>query len=190
MSGREDQQARQADGAELQALRRQDAGAFGRLVDRHQALVMGLCQSLGLRGADSDDAAAEAFAAVYRALPGFDGRSELATWIYRIAWRTIVKVRQRLRRSGSAELPEDRADESQPTPESSAERKETNERLWQAVAALDERQAAAVEMHYRRGWAIEQIAEVLECPSGTVKTLLFRARERLRVVLAREEIVP
>jgi len=190
VSGREDQQAREAAGTELQALRRQDAGAFGRLVERHQALVLGLCQSLGLRGADSDDAAAEAFAAVYRALPGFDGRAELATWIYRIAWRTIIKVRQRLRRSVAAELSEDRADAGQPPPESAAEQKETNERIWQAVAALDERQAAAVEMHYRRGWPIEQIAEVLECPTGTVKTLLFRARERLRAVLSREEIVP
>ena len=63
--------------------------------------------------------------------------------------------------------------------------------VWAAVAALpDGRQAAAVEFHYRRGWPIERVADVMGCPVGTVKTLLFRARQRLRAVLVETRGVP
>ena len=60
---------------------------------------MGLGQSLGLSGADLDDAAAEAFAAVYRALPTFKGDAAVGTWVYRIAYRVIVKARTKRRRN-------------------------------------------------------------------------------------------
>ena len=62
---------------------------------------------------------------------------------------------------------------------------EEEQLIWTAVAQLEPRQAMAVELHYRRGFAVEEIAAVMECPEGTIKTLLFRARERLRQRLAR-----
>ena len=65
---------------------------------------------------------------------------------------------------------------------------ELRERLWEAVAALDSRAAAVVELHYRQGWPLPDIAEVLDCPVGTIKTVLFRAREQLRNVLSSQEI--
>jgi len=63
----------------LEELRQQDSDAFAALVEGHQAVVLGLCRSMGLRGADIEDAAADVFANVFRSLPTFDGRAKLGT---------------------------------------------------------------------------------------------------------------
>ncbi len=175
---------------DLDRLRQQDAQAFAQLVAQHQRIVLGLGQSLGLRGPDLDDAASEAFTAVYRALPRFEARAELSTWVYRIAYRVIVKARTRRKKQVTAELPQEQAASDAPGPMQDAERAETASMIWAAVDRLDPRQASAVELYYRREWPLEQIAAVMECPVGTVKTLLFRARERLKEILSRQEVYP
>jgi RNA polymerase sigma-70 factor, ECF subfamily len=157
-------------------------------VKTHQSIVMGLCQSLGLRGPDMDDAAAEAFAAVFRALPNFKGESELSTWIYRIAYRVIVKARAKRKRQAVAPLPAEPPMSENPGPLEEAERAETAQAVWSAVEKLDEREASAVELYYRREWPLEQIADVMGCPLGTVKTLLYRARQHLRDILSVQEV--
>jgi RNA polymerase sigma-70 factor (ECF subfamily) len=166
----------------LHQLQQRNAEAFRWLVEQHQSLVLALGQTMGLSGADLDDAAAEVFAHAYRALPRFEGQSQLGTWIYRIAVRTIGKLRhgRQIQRTAEHELPCEHADDAQPAPHDRLVDAEMRELIWAAVAELDERQAAAVEMHYRQGWGIDRIAEVLQCPPGTVKTLLHRARQRLR----------
>ena len=179
--------------AELPLLRVGDPAAFARLVKNHQGLILGLCQSMGLSGADADDAAAEAFAAVYRALPGFAARSQVGTWVYQIAFRTILKVRRRYRRRDTVPLAVDDGGAAAGTsagPEMLWQEAETARAIWAAVAALEPRQAAAVELYYRREWPLERIAAALECPVGTVKTLLFRARAKLKEVFAQQEITP
>jgi RNA polymerase sigma-70 factor (ECF subfamily) len=175
---------------DLDRLRRQDERAFADLVATCQPMVAGICQSMGLAGPDLDDALAEAFANVYRALPGFAGESQISTWVYRIAWRSILKVHKRYKSRRWAELPQDHLDSAQRPPGEAGEIDETNRRIWDAVARLEPRQSAAVEMFYRQSMGVEEIAGVLECPIGTVKTLLFRARAALKDVLMRQEIVP
>ena len=175
---------------DLDRLRSQDAAAFAELVAVNQAIVVGLGQSLGLRGADLDDAAAEAFAAVYRALPRFEARSEISTWVYRIAHRVIVKVREKRKRQSMAELPSETLPSAQTGPGEDAERSETAQLIWSTVQTLEPRQASVVDLYYRQDWPLEKIAAALDCPVGTVKTLLFRARARLREVLSKEEVLP
>lgn len=170
----------------LAALRRQEPGAFSQLVETHQRIVLGLGQSMGLRGPDLEDAAAEAFAAVYRALPKFEARSSISTWVYQIACRTFWRMRERRDANATASLDVDIADRRDASPLERAAAAEEEQVIWSAVAALEPRQAMAVELHYRRGFAVEEIAAVMECPEGTIKTLLFRARERLRQRLARK----
>ena len=173
------------DDATLAALRLQDSAAFSKLVASHQKIVLGLGQSMGLRGADMDDAAAEAFAAVYRALPKFEARSTVSTWVYQIACRTFWRMRQRRDANPTTVLDEGVADEKHISPLEKASASEEEQLIWSAVAQLEPRQAMAVELHYRRGFAVDEIATIMECPQGTIKTLLFRARERLRVRLSR-----
>jgi RNA polymerase sigma-70 factor (ECF subfamily) len=173
---------------DLDALRRGNPREFARLVTLHQPIVLGLCQSMGLRGPDRDDAAAEVFAAVFRSIARFEGRSALGTWIYRIACRVIPKVRRRYLDASNQQPDETQADLNQETPLEQSSRNEINARVWSAVESLDDRSAIVVEMYYRRGMSVEQIGQVIDCPSGTVKTLLFRARLRLKEVLSRQEI--
>ncbi len=176
---------------DLAALRQGDPQAFARLVERHQPVVLGLCQSMGLRGADRDDAAAEVFAAVFRSISKFEGRSALGTWVYRIACRVIPKARQKYRaKAGEQTADTEQIEDGQHSPLESSSRKELNGQIWKAVATLESRSAMVVEMYYRRGWEVEEIARVIQCPPGTVKTLLFRARARLKEILARQEIAP
>jgi len=170
-----------ADKLNLELLRRSDAGEFTRFVHQHEVLVLGLCQSLGLNATDCDDAAAETFAVAYSGLKNFRGDAELSTWLYRIAWRMAMKVRRRY-----PAVPEDRGertDASMQAPLDAAATRETHEAVWRAVAALEPEQAAAVELYYRRGMSVEEIAAIMEKPAGSIKTLLFRARERLRFLL-------
>ena len=165
---------------DVDALRRGDADECARLVEKHGRMVAGVCRTIGLRGADADDATAEAFAAVFVALPKFEGRSQLSTWVYRIAFRQVLRVAQyRKRQPTSADV---ETAVSLP-PGATLEAAEQRDRLWAVVATLEPRQAMAVDLYYRRGLDVATIAETLECPANTVKTLLGRARQRLKIVL-------
>jgi RNA polymerase sigma-70 factor (ECF subfamily) len=171
-----------ADKLNLELLRQRDAGEFTRFVRQHEGLVMGLCQSLRLNLQDREDAAAETFASAYRALGNFRGEAELSTWLYRIAYRTALKVRRRY--PAGTPMPEgEREDLSHPRPDQQAQSREEFAVVWKAVATLEPEPAAVMEMYYRRGLSVKEIAEVMERPEATVKTLLFRARERLRCLL-------
>ncbi len=168
----------------LDRLRGQDEAAFTWLVGRTRRIVLGLGQSVGLAGADLDDAAAEAYLAVYRALPSFAGRSALTTWVYAIACRTMTRHRTRRDRRRAAPLEAaGHAVAAAVSDPCGAELRERNEAVWAAVAALEPRAAMAVELFYRREMSVGQVAAALGCPEGTVKTLLFRARATLRQTL-------
>lgn len=169
----------------LDRLRGRDEAAFAWLVARTRRIVLGLGQSVGLEGADLDDAAAETFLAVYRAMPAFAGKSALTTWVYSIACRTMVRFRDKRDRRRTAPL--DAAAHVNAGALSASgemERDERDEAVWCAVAALEPRSAMAVELFYRRELSVEEVAAALGCPEGTVKTLLFRARAALRQSLS------
>lgn len=164
--------------------------AFARLVAEHQPMVASLGQSMGLAGHDLDDAVADAFARIWRALSGFAGRSQIRTWIYRIAARAMLRTVAARRRDPLRSLGAFEPAATAGAPDQDAARRQSHEAIWQAVAGLEPRQAAAIEMHYRQGLSVAQIAEALDCPAGTAKTLLFRARDQLRRRLRIEDLQP
>lgn len=169
-----------------------DADAFALLVECHERMIASLAQSHGFSGAQLEDAVAEVFAEIFQSLPGFVGQSRLRTWIYTIAFRTVCRLRQKVARGGTVPL-HDQGDAlfnpDHLTPATAAANAELHERLWSAVAKLDERSSTVVELHYRQQLPLAEIASVLECPVGTVKTLLHRARETLRTSIElRDEV--
>lgn len=167
---------------DLASLRTGDAEAFAELVQLFQDRIFSLCQSVGLRGADVDQAAADIFSAVYLALPGFDGRCALGTWIYQIAFRTALRQRKRDARHTHGNLPENL---SAPRASEAVEEAETRENIWRCVAALGRQTAMIVKLYYQDGLPLPEIAEITGHPVGTIKTILFRARRQLSESLAR-----
>ena len=167
---------------DIARLRAGDAAAFAELVQMFQDRIFSLCQSVGLRGADIDQAAADIFSAVYLALPGFDGRSALGTWIYQIAFRTALRRKKQAARHTHSSLPENL---STPQVFDAVEDADTRENIWRCVAALGSQTAMIVKLYYQDGLPLLEIAEITGRPVGTIKTILFRARQQLSESLAR-----
>jgi len=183
--------AQPADDVLVAQAQRGDAAAFGRLVERHQdALFNGICRMVGRRE-DAEDLAQEAFVKAFRAIGRFEGRSSFFTWLYSIAHNLVISHR---RKTGSARRlrplslqhgsddeepgidPRDSAD----GPDTLAERLETRERVERAIAELHDDYRAVIVMRDIQGLDYQAMAEVLQCPQGTVKSRLHRARLALR----------
>lgn len=119
---------------------------------------------------------------VWQRAEAFDGRSKLSTWIFGIAYRKALKALSR------QDLPVDGDDAEEPTdpgpgPERQVDLAQVRGRLRQAMAELSPEHRAVVELCYFHDMAYAEIAEVVGCPAETVKTRMFYARRRLRVLL-------
>jgi RNA polymerase sigma-70 factor (ECF subfamily) len=167
---------------DIASLRAGDSAAFAELVRQYQGRIFGLCQSVGLRGADIDQTASDIFAAVYLALPSFDGRSALGTWVYQIAFRTALRQKKNATRHAHGTLPENLAEG--PVVDQ-LELEDTREDIWKSVAALGKQTAMIVKLYYQDDLQLPEIAAITGRPVGTIKTILFRARLQLSESLAR-----
>lgn len=119
---------------------------------------------------------------VWQRADGFDGRSKLSTWIFGIAYRKALKALSRQ----DLPLDPDEADEvadTGPGPEQRMGLVQLRERLRAAMAELSPEHRAVVELCYFHDMPYGEIAEVVGCPPETVKTRMFYARRRLRVLL-------
>jgi RNA polymerase sigma-70 factor (ECF subfamily) len=150
-----------------------------RVLAEHAGLVRALCRRLDT---EPEDAAAEAWEKVLRALPGFDpaGPASLATWIARITHRHLVD-RHRRRRARPGDVPGDDGDEIDLE---GAPATGPHLDLERALDALPAAHRRVVVMHHVYGHALEDIAASEGIPLGTVKSRLHRARNRLVEVLA------
>jgi RNA polymerase sigma-70 factor (ECF subfamily) len=188
------------DAALVERVRRGDQKAFELLVVKYQRRIERL---IGRMVRDSDlvqDLAQETFLRAYRALPQFRGESAFYTWLYRIAVNTAKKALVELRRepviTESALLPADDADETfrpetEPidpeTPDAVIASREIAAAVNAAIERLSEDLRQAVVLREIEGLSYEEIAEIMNCPIGTVRSRIFRAREaiaqRLRPLL-------
>lgn len=169
-----------------------DRVAFDLLVRKYQYKVIKLV-SRYVAPADAPDVAQEAFLKAYRALKGFKGNSAFYTWLYRISINTAKNfLVARSRRPASQDI--DVADaevlgygdrfSEQDTPEALLESEEVRDALIDAIRELPSDLRTAIMLRELEGMSYEQIAESMECPVGTVRSRIFRARaaidERLR----------
>ncbi|NRA52814.1 MAG: RNA polymerase sigma factor RpoE [Gammaproteobacteria bacterium] len=162
--------------------------AFDLLVRKYQNRVLNLVSRFVKNQGDVQDVAQEAFIKAYRALPGFRGESAFYTWLYRIAVNTAKNylVAQKRRPSGSDidAMDAENFDGSDNLREnSSPERLLLSEELRKVVFAtleqLPEDLRTAITLREMEGLSYEDIAQVMECPVGTVRSRIFRAREAL-----------
>jgi RNA polymerase sigma-70 factor (ECF subfamily) len=188
----------------IERVKRGDTRAFEMLVVKYQRRVERL---IGRMVRDVDlvpDIAQETFIRAYRALPQFRGDSAFYTWLYRIAVNTAKKALVELKRdplvSEAARAPADDGEETSrleneltdaETPDAVLASKQVAATVNAAIEALSEDLRQAITLREIEGLSYEEIAEVMNCPIGTVRSRIFRAREaiaqRLRPLLGTRE---
>ena len=127
--------------------------------------------------ADLDDIVQETFVRVWKALPRFEGRSSIRTWVYRIAINT---ARQHWRAKGRRR---EWATDTPPEQSVQAADVETAELIRRSLARLPEDQREAFVLHYYEGLSLREIAQVVSCSEGTVKSRLHYGRKALQELL-------
>jgi RNA polymerase sigma-70 factor (ECF subfamily) len=120
---------------------------------------------------------------VWRRADAYNGECKVSTWIFAIAYRKALKALQRLDEPVDDELLESQAD-SGPGPEAQVNIWQLREALRKALDELPAGQRAVVNLTYFHGMGYSEIARIVSCPVGTVKTRMFHARRRLRALLA------
>ncbi|MCX6552392.1 MAG: sigma-70 family RNA polymerase sigma factor [Acidobacteria bacterium] len=167
-----------------------DRHAFDVLVRRYESQIFNLARAMTRGDDEADDLAQEAFVRAYRAIRSFRGDSLFRTWLYQVTVnvvRTHLSSRSRWRRLWSTPV-EAGADEdgdaaalATPGFEDDVVRRDTIDR---ALAGLPEDLRVAVTLRDIQGLDYREIAETLQVPMGTVESRIFRARQRLRTLLA------
>ena len=161
--------------------------AYNGLVMRYQRQVYNLAYRMLGNAEDAGDLVQETFLRAYGALASFRQDASFLTWLYKIASNLCIdQLRSRKARSAlslDVELEEGRepaADSRNCSPEELAIRDSVQEVVQRAISNLPEKYRVVVVMRHLQDMSVEEIANVLEMPTGTVKTHLFRAREMLR----------
>lgn len=154
--------------------------AFERLVPSYRRRVFGLAYSMLRDRAAAEDLAQEVFVKLWKALPRYDGRAKLSTWIYAITRNAAVSALRARRRSVSlsdpAVLEEAERIAAEPAPAD-------DPALWRAVEALPDMQRQAVILYYQDERPVDEVAAMMGIPANTVKTHLHRARAGLAAAL-------
>lgn len=120
---------------------------------------------------------------VWRKPEAFDGTSKVSTWIFAIAYRTALKARSRYDEPREDQDAANRASEETGA-EDLLERRQTRDRLLQAMEGLSSDHRAVLDLTYFHEMGCREIAEIMDCPVGTVKTRMHHARLRLKDALA------
>ncbi|HEU4754183.1 MAG TPA: sigma-70 family RNA polymerase sigma factor [Armatimonadota bacterium] len=161
---------------------RGDESAFDELVERHRRRIYSLVCRLANPG-EADDLAQDVFIAAYKALPNFRGDSAFSTWLYRIAVH-VCSHHLRKRRLDTTDLDEQQQDfERGHDPERSAISTELQERVRAAIDQLPYKLRLVVVLRDMQGLNYEEIAQVVGCPIGTVRSRLHYATQRLASAL-------
>lgn len=165
-----------------------DKGAFDLLVKRYQHKVIGLIGRYVQDQAEALDVAQETFIKAYKALDSFRGESAFYTWLYRIATNTAknyLVTRSRRPPGTDVDIDDVLQAESESelreieTPENNLYRDELFSVMASTLEALPEELRVALTLRELEGMSYEEIAEVMDCPIGTVRSRIFRAREAI-----------
>jgi RNA polymerase sigma-70 factor, ECF subfamily len=172
-----------------------DTRAFDLLVLKYQHKIFGLI-SRYVRDADEvQDIAQEAFIKAYRALPNFRGESAFYTWLYRIAINTAKNhLVSRSRRPPGTDVEIEDAEYHDnggslrdiETPENVLFGAELKAVVERAISALPEDLRTAITLREFDGLSYEDIADIMHCPVGTVRSRIFRAREAIDAMVSKQ----
>jgi RNA polymerase sigma-70 factor, ECF subfamily len=171
----------------VERVQRGDKRAFDILVLKYQHKIAGLVSRYVRDSDEVQDVTQEAFIMAYRALPRFRGDSAFYTWLYRIAINTAKNyLVSRSRRPPDTDIDVDGEFQADSAvlkdvagPESRLATEQLQKVIFDAIENLPEELKVAVTLREFEGMSYEKIAEVMECPVGTVRSRIFRAREAI-----------
>ncbi len=193
---------READALLVERVKQGDQRAFALLVAKYERRVQRLLSRLVRDSAEIEDITQESFIKAYRALPQFRGESAFYTWLYRIAINTaknyLATKSRRPVTVGEFQGADDGeffdlgdVVEDNNTPDAVLHSRQVAEAVNAAIEALPEDLKAAITLREIEGLSYEEIAQAMDCPIGTVRSRIFRAREaiaqRLRPLLGTKE---
>ena len=180
---------REVDQQLVERAQRGDQRAFGLLVSKYQGKLTRLLSRWIRDAGEVEDVAQEAFIKAYRALPNFRGDSAFYTWLYRIGINTaknyLVALGRRPPTTGDVEAEDAENYEGgellrdMNTPESQLATKQIVATVNSTLDALPEELRTAITLREIDGLSYEEIAAVMNCPIGTVRSRIFRAREAI-----------
>ena len=184
----EDQPSQLVDHELVQRVQRGDSAAFDLLVRKYQHRIVALIGRYVSDWSECQDVAQETFLRAYRALGNFRGDAQFYTWLHRIAVNTAKNhLVASNRRPPGADI--DVADAEQfdsgirlrdtDTPERELMRQQVEQTVVRAVEALPEELRVAITLREVEGMSYEEIAARMDCPIGTVRSRIFRAREAI-----------
>ncbi len=170
-----------------------DKQAFGLLVSKYQRKLARLLSRFIRDAAEVEDVTQEAFIKAYRALPTFRGDSAFYTWLYRIGINTAKNylVAMGRRTPTATDIDAEDAEGFQDadqlrdlnTPENELISRQVADNVNQTLADLPEELRTAITLREIEGLSYEDIANIMNCPIGTVRSRIFRAREAIAVKL-------
>lgn len=185
-SGMQNPPAQDTDEQLVARVQQGDKRAFDLLVLKYQHKIIAIISRFVRDSAEVHDVAQEAFIKAYRALGNFRGDSAFYTWIYRIAVNTAKNhLVSRGRRPPATDVDVDDAEflsgadglRDITSPEHELMKDQLEEVVYKAIQSLPEDLRTALTLREMEGMSYEEIAEVMDCPVGTVRSRIFRARE-------------
>jgi len=180
---------RELDQQLVERVQRGDKQAFGLLVAKYQRKLLRLLSRLIRDPAEVEDVAQETFIKAYRALPSFRGDSAFYTWLYRIGVNTaknylVAQSRRAPTTTGYNSEEAETFDDGEQlrdinTPERLMMSRQIGETVETAMDALPDELKTAIVLREIEGLSYEEIAAIMDCPIGTVRSRIFRAREAI-----------
>ena len=158
---------------------------YAEIVKSYQTIVANLCFKMGGLKLDIEEMTQQVFVELYQALPRFQFKSKLSTFIYRITVNVVCKELKHQKRfivpTDDNPLPDRPADE--PNIEQSIIRIEQQKQLRMAIGRLNAEQRTALVLYTYSNFSYNDIADVMQCTTAKVESLIFRARKNLKKML-------
>ena len=176
------EQQQLADAELVTRLQAGDLEALGHLFDRYYAQIFRTAVAITHDDAVAEDITQDCFLRLHRYANRIDTRLPLAPWLYRVTVNLSYTwiTRHKKRRVSLEAVVDYLMSPPRTTPDHAVEVSGLQAEVRQAISALNFNQRVVVVLHYLNGLSLEDIADILECPVGTVKSRLYYARENLR----------
>lgn len=173
-----------------------DIAAFEALIEAYEQKVFHIAYRMAGNPDDAADMAQEILLKIFRNVGKFKGESKFSTWVYRVATNTCLDELKKAKRKAAYSLDEEfETEEGQlgvevadtaPTPEQRVEGQEIRDAITEAISRLSEEHRQIIILRDINGLTYEEVADILDCSLGTVKSRISRAREQLRKILSQD----